>query len=674
VRGSEWTEPPEEGSSTSFIATPDREGEARGADAVTSDGNGGLDAEALIQFAGVTEEQVRRAERIRGRMESPLPLGEMLVQQEILTADELKKAKSRRMARMSVVEILLERGQLTEGAHKAYTTAKSANPPPPDRDVLVGSNLVPEEEYLKALGVKLDIPFVEPQVGEVDTRLYDKIGFAYLLKHKVMPVRVEDGELQVVVARPEDDALIGEVERTFGRRAIRMCSTEHRITEALRTLERLKGTPSDSSSFKVQYREIDRGPQQGPEEGEEAIQLVDYLLGRAVQVGASDLHIEPSLNKIRVRVRVDGVLQQLTDLPIDFNARVTARIKILAGMDVTEKRNHQDGKIHIKLDGNEIDIRVSTYVSVFGETIVMRLLHRDKGILPLEKVGFQPRAFAALTEEILKASSGMVLMVGPTGSGKTTTLYSFIDHANDPTEKVITCEDPVEYVIDGIIQCSVNAEVGRSFPDSLRAIVRQDPDTIIVGEIRDQITASLAVESALTGHKVFSTFHTEEAVGAFVRILEMGIEPFLVASTVTAVVAQRLLRVLCPECKVPHRPTGPELRFLELEPSDLRGIELFGPGGCEACNSSGFKGRVAIHEVLIPDDEFREAVLEQSAATRLREMARLLPEFLTMQEDGVLKALSGVTTLSEVIENAPRDRTPRPIPEMKAISQNRRRR
>ena len=484
---------------------------------------------------------------------------------------------------MSVVEILLERGQLTDGAVQTYEKAKLAKPSPTDRDILVGRSLVSEEQYLKALGTKLDIPYVEPEVGEVDTSLFEKVTFAYLLNHQVMPLREEDGQILLVLARPEDEGLIVEMERIFGRHARRLCSTGFRITEALRTLERLKGRPADANAFKVQYRELDRATEGTQEAGEEAIQLVDYLLSRAVQLGASDLHIEPSLNKIRVRVRIDGVLHHLTDLPIDFNSRITARIKILARMDVTEKRNHQDGKIHVKLEGSEVDIRVSSYVSVFGETIVMRFLQRDKGILPLEKVGFQPRAFSSLTEVALKASSGMVLLVGPTGSGKTTTLYSFIDHANDPTEKVITCEDPVEYVIDGIVQCSVNSETGPTFPDSLRAIVRQDPDTIVVGEIRDKVTASLAIESALTGHKVFSTFHTEEAVGAYVRILEMGIESFLVASTLSAVVAQRLVRVLCPECKVPHRPNAAELRFLRLERSDLTGVELFGPGGCEKC-------------------------------------------------------------------------------------------
>jgi type IV pilus assembly protein PilB len=629
-----------------------------------------LGAAALIELTGVSPDLVERAERIRGRMENPGPLGEVLVKMGAISAEDLEKAKQQQMARMSVAEILHARGQLTDKAIEVYQKRIAESPAPSDREVLVGGSLVSEEQYLKALSTKLDIPYVEPQIGDVDASLYKKITFAYLLNNMVMPVRVEDGQLEMIVAQPEDDQVIVELERTFGHRTKLFCSTSFRIGEALRTLERLKGKPADAPGMKIQYRELDSTADGPDDTGDEAIQLVDYLLGRAVQLGASDLHIEPTQNRVRVRARIDGVLQQLSDLPVDYASRVTARIKILARADVTEKRNHQDGKIHIRLGGQEIDIRVSTYVSVFGETIVMRFLNRERGIVPLEKIGFQPRVYTALKNEVLRTSSGMVLVVGPTGSGKTTTLYSFIDHANDPSQKVITCEDPVEYVIDGIVQCTVDTEAGRTFGESLRAIVRQDPDTIVVGEIRDKLTASLAVEAALTGHKVFSTFHTEESVRACVRLLEMGVDPFLVSSTVSAVVAQRLVRLLCPDCRVPHRPTTDELRFLKLNRSDLTDVELFGPGGCEKCGALGYKGRLAVHEVLIPNDDLRAAVFERAPADQLRKQARTLPEFSSMQEDGLIKAMSGRTSLAEIIANTPRDMDPRPMSVLRGMSQS----
>lgn len=646
---------------------------AAGAADPTGDGDDWDPAtEALIRFADISEKDVRRARRVQGRLENPKPLGEVLVDLGTITPEQLESAQARRRQQMSLAEILREGGHLSARELEVYHAEKLKKPTPSDRQALVDTGLVSEEHYLEAVCARLGVPFVDPRIGEIETDLIDRIPFAYLQKNLILPVREEDGKAVVIVARPEDERLILEVERTFGMGVIPQCSTGARIAEALATLERIKGSPADRDAFKIQYRELDRTGEATDSTGEEAIQLVDYLLSRAVQLDASDLHIEPMMDAIRVRVRVDGVLQHLTDIPVDFGARLTARVKILARADVTEKRLHQDGKIHVKVEGHEIDIRVSTYISTFGETIVMRLLNRDRSIVPVAELGFEPRMKATLTESVLKASSGMVLMVGPTGSGKTTTLYSFVEHENDPSKKVITCEDPVEYVMDGVIQCSVNAKTGPTFSDSLRAIVRQDPDTIIVGEIRDEATAALAVEAALTGHKVFSTFHTEEAVGAFVRLLEMGVEPFLVASTITAVVAQRLARRLCEECKAPERPRRAELRFLGLDRSELGGVQLAGPTGCRSCNGTGYRGRLAIHEVLVPTDEFRQAVLDRGSTSQLRELARKMPEFVTLQEDGILKAVSGRTSLKEIIENAPRDTAPRPLSDLRRIANSRR--
>ncbi|MCU0646509.1 MAG: GspE/PulE family protein [Gemmatimonadaceae bacterium] len=627
--------------------------------------------QALERSGLISAETLQRVTRIQARMESPRPIHEVLVEMGELTVEQVDSVRRRRRTRMTLADILREDEALDEVGAQTYREAKSAQPTRADRALLVDAGLVTEEQYLRALGARLDIPFVSPEIGEIQTDLFKKVPFAYLLKHLALPLRVDGNVLQVTVATPEDDQLYGEIERTYGMKVQRFCSTRFRISETLRTLERLRGKPVDRESYRIQYRELDRAFDGPSESGEEAVQLVDYLLSRAVEMGASDLHIEPTASKVRARVRVDGVLHHLTDLPIDFTARVVARIKILGRIDITEKRLHQDGKIHIKVAGREIDIRVSTYASVFGETVVMRLLDRDRGILPLSDVGFQPRALTTLQESVLAATSGLVLTVGPTGSGKTTTLYSFIHHANDPSEKVITCEDPVEYVIDGIVQCSVNSKTGPTFADSLRAIVRQDPDTIVVGEIRDPETAHLAAEAALTGHKVYSTFHTEDAVGAFVRFIEMGVEPFLVASTLSAVVAQRLVRRLCPECRVPHRPSAAELRAVSLERESLQAVTFMRAPGCTHCSGTGYKGRIAIHEVLVPDQGFREAVLNRASSGALRELARVRPEFLTMQEDGVLKALRGITSLAEVIENAPRDTSARPLVELQRIARGR---
>jgi type IV pilus assembly protein PilB len=628
----------------------------------------GLDA--LLDF-GISPEHLQKAIRIRERMADPRSVGSILVDIEILEQDDYDRLERGRRAKMSVAEILMEDGFLTDTTLAAYQGVKSRLPSPPDREVLLGGGLVREDQYLAAVGELLDVPFVVPHVSTIDVTLYSQLPFAYLLKNLVLPLRKEAGALVVCVATPEDEGLIAELESTFDSKITRFCSTAARIAEALRTLERVSGKSAGKDIFTVQYRELDRVSEHSDETGEEAIQLIDYLLSRAVQLGASDLHIEPGLHQIRVRVRIDGALHHLTEIPSDFTPRLIARTKILARMDVTEKRLHQDGKIHVKVDGKEIDIRVSSYASMFGETIVMRLLDRDQGIVPLDRVGFQPRAFESLDGTVLRASSGLVLIVGPTGSGKTTTLYSFVQHANDPSQKVITCEEPVEYVIEGIVQCSVNSKMGPTFADSLRAIVRQDPDTIVVGEIRDQVTANLALEAAMTGHKVYSTFHLEESVGAFIRLLEMGLEPFIVASTLTAVIAQRLVRRLC-DCKVPRRATHAELRFLNAERSALSGTEFLGPGECQECGGTGYKGRIALNEVLLPDDVMREAVLRKASVTELRHLARDLPEYLTMQEDGILKADAGITSLAEIIDHAPRDTAARPLGVLRRIARTRR--
>ncbi len=620
----------------------------------------------LVRLGMLAVSDLERGRRIQQKLHRDRPLAEVLVELGKLTQENLDECLRLRRSQMNIIELLATDGHLTEDQLKQYERTKSEKPGVDDRRLLLENNFVTEEQYLRAFSASEGLAYMEPDVGGIDRDLLKRTSMRYMMRHSFLPLHMDGRELTILFADIGDRQLLLELERIFGSKIKPALCASSKLEEALNILDRLRGDKKDGGDLGLQYREIEEA--EGDETGEEAVQIVDYLLTRAIQLGASDLHIEPMQSRIRVRTRIDGVLQHLTDLPADFAPRVVSRVKILAGADIAEKRLHQDGKIFVKVEGGEVDIRVSSYVSVYGETIVMRLLDRNKGILPLEKVGFTPNAFASLTEVVLESSSGLVLLVGPTGSGKTTTLYSFLDHANDPSEKVITAEDPVEYVIEGLIQCSVNQKTGPTFPDSLRAIVRQDPDTIVVGEIRDEITASLALESALTGHKVFSTFHTEEAVGAFVRLLEMGLESFLVASTVSAVIAQRLVRRLCTQCRKPGEPTRAELRFLGIERAELRGIRFWAPGGCSECQDTGYKGRVAIHEVLLPDDDLRDAVLRRASSKELRENARRLPEFLTMQEDGMLKAMDGLTTPTEIVANAPRDTSPRSLSTLKNIA------
>ncbi len=630
------------------------------------------DLETLLVSQGlVTGEQIQKARRIIGRLQTPMPVGEVLIELGQLARSELERVVKAHRSSLSLVQILHEDGVLKDSGLNAYREIKVLNPALSDREILLGQNIVTEEQFLQALRTKFDIPYVEPEVSLVDASLINKVSLPYLIRNRILPFRITDGYLTAIMADPLDLGLIHELERLYSV-AVKPCGApSEKIIEALETLDRLRHSEGEEVSTNLQYRDMKDMPEDD-ESGEGAIKIVDYLLYQAIAAGASDLHIEPFQSKVRVRQRTDGVMRKLTDLPADFGGRIGSRVKILGGMDIAERRLHQDGRFCVKVDGREIDIRVSTYASMFGETLVLRLLDRARGLVPLDSLGFEPRILSMLRDIVLRTSSGLVMVTGPTGSGKTTTMYSFVDCINDDTLKVITCENPVEYVLEGTTQCSVNEKVGPTFADSLRAMVRQDPDVIVVGEIRDSLTANLAAEAALTGHKVLSTFHTEDAVTAVIRLLELGVEPFLVSSTLSCVIAQRLVRRICDHCRQAGECSKKDLRFLGLSDAEVRSFPVSAGTGCSACNQTGYRGRVGIHEFMVLDDDFRDAILRRCSSRELRALAKNLPGFVTLQEDGILKVVAGKTTLSEIADNAPRDLGARPLAVIQEVAQMRR--
>jgi general secretion pathway protein E len=374
------------------------------------------------------------------------------------------------------------------------------------------------------------------------------------------------------------------------------------------------------------------------------IRLVNSLLSQAVKDGASDIHIEPYERELVVRFRVDGILYEIIRPPKRFQNSIVSRVKIMGGLNIAEKRLPQDGRIRLKVAGRDFDIRVSSIPTTYGERIVMRLLDRTSAMRDLAEIGFSPYNLKKM-DQLIQSAHGILLVTGPTGSGKTSTLYACLAKINQPSLNILTVEDPVEYQLNGVSQVQVNTKIGLTFPAGLRAFLRQDPDVIMVGEIRDRETAAIAIQASLTGHLVFSTIHTNDAPGAVTRLVDMQVEPFLVASSLLAVLAQRLVRTICPNCKESYQANEEELNEIGLSFKDVK--ILYRGKGCIACAHTGYRGRMGIFELMVINDEIRAAIMNNSDSATLKAAAR---EFgmKTLREDGALKVIAGITTVAEV--------------------------
>lgn len=618
---------------------------------------------ALISEGLVTRDQIASARKLQQHLGGKKALSDVLLEMNWVSPSSLEDFARRHRNRFSIGDILITRKLVTLEDVMAAREVQRKTAPKSKRlgELLMEMGLIEERHIVEALAEKFNVPMLEPDISLIDIELVRRVSLKYLRRQVGLPIKLEDGHVHLLVADPTMTHFIEEVARTFNCRVKLHLTTSAVILKTLELLDTmLQGKDAGISDYqKVKYHTLE--PQQQSLSAEDKVmQMVDQLIRAAIEEGASDVHLEPMANKLRVRYRLDGVLVHKMDFPRDYTPRIVSRIKILADADVAERRKHQDGRIFVKTDKQEIDIRVSFYATVFGENVVLRILNKAS-LISLMELGFAPNILRMYSEDVLAAPSGITLVTGPTGSGKTTTLYSSIDHCNDPTVKIITCEDPVEYVIDGISQCSINEKIGLTFNETLRSIVRQDPDIIVIGEIRDRFSADVAVQSALTGHKVFATFHTEDSVGALVRLINMEIETSLIASTIGAVLAQRLVRKVCSNCLMKYQPEDRVLRRFGLKREDLSRFQLLRGKGCSACNFTGYKGRLGIYELLVPNADIRDAILQKRTMQEIRQMSLESCNLCTMQEDGMVKALRGVTTLEEVLENAPRVFHHRPL-------------
>ncbi|MFH1075980.1 MAG: type II secretion system ATPase GspE [Pseudomonadota bacterium] len=528
-------------------------------------------------------------------------------------------------------------------------------------EILVRAGAIIENDLLRALGIQFDIPYLDSLPRHKDSEIKDvdfsaRLSIQYLKRYKMVPFSTPQG-IMLAISDPLLFQPMDDVRTVLGDSRIEPVLVPS--MEIVSAINRAYDISKDSAEQFVQNIDEEASDQLIMEIEETAdlldetsdapvIRLVNIIFSQAVKARASDIHIEPYQNDIKVRQRIDGILYTTHDLPKRILSTLVSRIKIMAKLNIAEKRLPQDGRIEIKIADKNVDLRVSTLPTTFGERVVLRLLDKANMVLELTEVGLINKNLE-IVKRIVHTPNGIILVTGPTGSGKTTTLYAVLNTLNNPDINIMTIEDPVEYQLNGISQIQVNPKIELTFARGLRSIVRQDPDVILIGEIRDLETAEIAVQSALTGHLVFSTLHTNDAASAVTRLIDMGIEPFLVTSSIVAVLAQRLVRTICKHCKEPYTPDPESIDRLDIDGREmLHGKTLYKGKGCAACLHTGYKGRNAIFEIMLMNEELNTLVLKTSDSGLIkRESVR--HGMTTLSMDGVSKILEGSTTLEEVV-------------------------
>jgi type IV pilus assembly protein PilB len=524
--------------------------------------------------------------------------------------------------------------------------------------ILVKLGHLDEAKLQQALARQAGLEVVDLESVRITPELLSRIDAGTARMFNVVPIRQEGSKLVIALSNPQNTALLDDLRFMTGGEVEGVLAPQEQIDKLV---ERHYGQATDSMKSLVDSAvqatgeaptrgrggNIDLEDQETMANSAPVIKLLQYILFQAIRDRASDIHLEPFEDDFKIRYRVDGALYELEAPPRHLSLPLISRVKVMSGLDIAETRLPQDGRIEMSIGGRPVDLRVSTLPTMFGESCVIRVLDRSVVSLDLEQIGLREKE-RELIQKLIKLPYGIVLVTGPTGSGKTTTLYSCLNHANDVGIKIITTEDPVEYELQGIVQIQVNEEIGTTYANCLRAILRQDPDMILVGEIRDLETAQIAVEAALTGHVVFSTLHTNDAPQAVTRLHDLGIEPFLVTAVVEAIIAQRLVRKICNECKVTYEPSVEVLEELELSRNDLMGKRFAYGKGCRLCNGTGYKGRTAIYEMMLMTEPLRDMIIRGSSSDELRAQARR-EGMRSLREAGLDAVFDGITTVEEVI-------------------------
>lgn len=557
-------------------------------------------------------------------------IGEILIERGIITKDELKKA-----------------------LEEQKVTGRSLS------EILAGQGAASEKQVVRSLSEELGYAYVDLSEITIEPEAVSFIPEELAVKYKLIPLFLIQNTITVAMSEPQNQEAVVQLKDITGKniKPVFACpsainaviNTHYRKTESslpkgltqepeqqMQTSEEPAGQPSEKVDSLKQAASLSQ-----------VVEIVDHIITSAVQIGASDIHLEPQKNKFLQRCRVDGVLSSVSELPLERESAIISRVKIMANMDIAEKRLPQDGRIRVRILGRDVDLRVSTFPTIDGENVVMRILDRSQGVLSLSELGFQEENLKKILK-IIEKPYGIMLVTGPTGSGKTTTLYAALSRINCLEKNIITLEDPVEYEIANVRQSQVNVKAGLTFSSGLRSILRQDPDIIMIGEIRDKDTADIAIRAALTGHLVFSTLHTNDASSAATRLVDMGVEPFLVASSVIGILSQRLVRILCPDCKEKYKLKPELLKGLGLDSEESDKYTFYREVGCSKCNNMGYVGRTGIYELLIPDEVIKDLVARKYSDTEIKKTAKR-KGMITLYQSGLEKVVSGITSVAELL-------------------------
>lgn len=558
------------------------------------------------------------------------------------------------MAAAQLDSVLLKNTSLTEEQLQSMLSI-SVDGQVSLRDYLTKKENSTPDELISELCGRMGLQYIKDiPVSEIVVDLVQNIPINFAKKHEVLPFRDDGNQVLILTTNPLNTQILDDLRVLFKKRTVPVMTSKTRLMDAInRVYEKTTAALQGLDEIEEEDYDLDEPIIDLLEAGEDdapVIKLVNTLLFRAVKEKASDIHIEPYEKDMVVRFRIDGVLFDIFKPPKKFQNAITSRIKVMGNLNIAEKRLPQDGRIPLKVGGKDIDIRLNSVPTAFGERLVMRLQDRSNVVLALEQLGFSEDSLDKLHNDLLQRSYGILLVTGPTGSGKSTTLYAALSRLNDPSVNILTVEDPVEQRIHGIGQVQVNSKIGLTFASGLRAFLRQDPDIIMIGEIRDLETAELAINASLTGHLVLSTLHTNDSAGAFPRLMDVGCEPFLIATSLLGVVAQRLVRVLCPHCKAPHIPTPFELSSLGMSREEAASGQICKAVGCEHCNGKGYLGRTIIQELLMVTEDIRSLVMQRKDGGTIKKQA-IQDGMRTFRDHGIEKILNGVTTIEEVLSN-----------------------